>query len=138
MPAFVFEALDAQGQTRTGMLEADNAKAARSQLRAQALVPLAISPAAQSEAADGTRTAGGWLQRPVFGSTGLAIWTRQVAGLVSSGLTLERALTALSEETDDERQRHLVAVLRAEVNAGRPLHGRWPSTRASSPTSTAP
>ena len=118
MPAFVFEALDAQGQTRTGMLEADNAKAARSQLRAQALVPLAVSPAAQSEAAGGTRTAGGWLQRPVFGSTGLAIWTRQVAGLVSSGLTLERALTALSEETDDERQRHLVAVLRAEVNAG--------------------
>ncbi|MGB4925189.1 MAG: type II secretion system protein GspF, partial [Giesbergeria sp.] len=57
MPAFVFEALDAQGQTRTGMLEADNAKAARSQLRAQALVPLAVSPAAQSEAADGTRTA---------------------------------------------------------------------------------
>ena len=121
MPAFVFEALDAQGQTRTGMLEADNAKAARSQLRAQALVPLAVSPAAQSEAADGTRTAGGWLQRPVFGSTGLAIWTRQVAGLVSSGLTLERALTALSEETDDERQRHLVAVLRAEVNAGAPF-----------------
>jgi len=118
MPAFAFEALDAQGQTRTGMLEADNAKAARSQLRAQALVPLAVSPAAQSGAADGTRTAGGWLQRPVFGSTGLAIWTRQVAGLVSSGLTLERALTALSEETDDERQRHLVAVLRAEVNAG--------------------
>ena len=118
MPAFAFEALDAQGQTRTGMLEADNAKAARSQLRAQALVPLAVSPAAQSGAADGSRSSGGWLQRPVFGSTGLAIWTRQVAGLVSSGLTLERALTALSEETDDERQRHLVAVLRAEVNAG--------------------
>jgi len=121
MPAFVFEALDAQGQTRTGMLEADNAKAARSQLRAQALVPLAVSPAAQSGAADGSRTAGGWLQRPVFGSTGLAIWTRQVAGLVSSGLTLERALTALSDEADDERQRHLVAVLRAEVNAGAPF-----------------
>ena len=118
MPAFAFEALDAQGQTRTGMLEADNAKAARSQLRAQALVPLAVSPAAQSGAADGSRSSGGGLQRPVFGSTGLAIWTRQVAGLVSSGLTLERALTALSEETDDERQRHLVAVLRAEVNAG--------------------
>ena len=36
MPAFSFEALDAQGQTRKGMLEADTAKAARSQLRAQA------------------------------------------------------------------------------------------------------
>ena len=33
MPAFSFEALDAQGQTRKGMLEADTAKAARSQLQ---------------------------------------------------------------------------------------------------------
>jgi general secretion pathway protein F len=54
----------------------------------------------------------------VFNATGLAIWTRQLAGLVSSGLPLERALTALADEADDERQRHLVAVLRAEVNAG--------------------
>jgi general secretion pathway protein F len=54
----------------------------------------------------------------VFGASALAIWTRQIAGLVSSGLPLERALTALAEEADDERQRHLVAALRAEVNAG--------------------
>ena len=37
---------------------------------------------------------------------------------MSSGLPLERALTALSDEAENERQRHLVAVLRAEVNAG--------------------
>src|SRR6218665_3316272 len=56
--------------------------------------------------------------RPVFSATTLTIWTRQIAGLVSSGLPLERALTCLSQEADDERQRHLVAALRAEVNAG--------------------
>lgn len=121
MPAFAFEALDAQGQTRTGVLDADNAKAARTQLRAQALVPLAVSLAGDAPAADGRRTSGGFMQRRAFSSTGLAIWTRQVAGLVTSGLTLERALTALADETDDERQRHLVAVLRAEVNAGAPF-----------------
>jgi general secretion pathway protein F len=54
----------------------------------------------------------------VFNANALAIWTRQIAGLVSSGLPLERALTALSEEADDERQRHLVAAIRAEVNGG--------------------
>ena len=54
----------------------------------------------------------------MFSANALSIWTRQIAGLVSSGLPLERALTALSEEADDERQRHLVAALRAEVNAG--------------------
>ena len=35
MPAYSFEALDAQGQTRRGVLEADTARTARSQLRAQ-------------------------------------------------------------------------------------------------------
>ena len=38
MPAYRFEALDASGKTSSGLLEADNAKAARAQLRTQALV----------------------------------------------------------------------------------------------------
>jgi general secretion pathway protein E len=35
----------------------------------------------------------------------LAIWTRQLAGLVGSGLPLERSLTALADEAEDPRQR---------------------------------
>ena len=42
MPAYQFEALDATGKAKTGLLDADNAKAARAQLRAQALVPLDV------------------------------------------------------------------------------------------------
>ena len=42
MPAYKFEALDAAGKATSGLLEADNAKAARAQLRAQALVPLDV------------------------------------------------------------------------------------------------
>jgi general secretion pathway protein F len=117
MPAFSFEALDAQGLTRKGTIEADNSRAARSQLRAQALVPLVVEAVASSSAA-ASGSLSSWLTRSVFNASDLAIWTRQIAGLVSSGLPLERALTALSEEADDERQRHLVAALRAEVNAG--------------------
>jgi len=114
MPAYSFEALDAQGQSRKGVLEADTARSARSMLRAQSLVPLAVEPVAAA--------AGGGMARPfgrrVFNSTGLAIWTRQLAGLVGSGLPLERALTALADEAEQDRERHLVAALRAEVNAG--------------------
>src|SRR5574343_902403 len=116
MPAFSFEALDDQGLTRKGVLEADTAKAARRQLRAQALVPLTVQAVGEGSASGPARSS--WFTRPVFNATALAIWTRQIAGLVSSGLPLERALTALAEEADDERQRHLVAALRAEVNAG--------------------
>ena len=120
MPAYSFEALDAQGETRRGVMEADTAKAVRTQLRAQALVPLQVQPVG-SGAAAGEPGAGGrerLLQRKIFTATGLAIWTRQLAGLVTSGLPLERALTALTEESENERERHLVAALRAEVNAG--------------------
>lgn len=121
MPAFTYEALDAQGQTRKGLIEADSAKSARSQLRAQTLVPLAVEPVAAGQplGPDGQISlVERLLTRPVFNAADLAIWTRQLAGLVASGLPLERALTALSDEADDDRQRQLVAALRAEVNAG--------------------
>ncbi|WPB57858.1 type II secretion system inner membrane protein GspF [Xylophilus sp. GOD-11R] len=116
MPAFSFEALDAQGRSRKGMLEADSARAARGLLRAQALVPLAVEPVTSSGggAAGGSRL----FARKVFGAAGLSIWTRQLAGLVSAGLPLERALAALADESEDERQHALLATLRAEVNAG--------------------
>ena len=115
MPAYRFEALDATGRTSTGLIEADNAKAARAQLRAQKLVPLEVGVVVTEAAESASRWA---LRRRVFGTTGLALWTRQLAGLVTSGLPLERALTALSDEAEDERQRELVAHLRSEVNAG--------------------
>ena len=117
MPAFKFEALDAGGKATTGLLDAENAKAARSQLRAQSLVPLAVTAVASA----GTQPEGLRWKRAVFNATALAIWTRQLAGLVGAGLPLERALTALSEEAQDAQQRELIAHLRSEVNSGSPF-----------------
>ena len=117
MPAYKFEALDAAGKASTGLLDAENAKAARAQLRAQALVPLAVTLVASA----GTAGQGLQFKRRVFNATSLAVWTRQLAGLVGAGLPLERALTALSEEAEDPRQRELVAHLKSEVNSGSPF-----------------
>ena len=44
-----------------------------------------------------------------------------MAGLVGAGLPLERALTALADESENPRQRELIAHLRSEVNAGSPF-----------------
>jgi general secretion pathway protein F len=115
MPAYRYEALDADGKTSKGLLEADNAKAVRGLLRARDLVPLDVQAVAQ----DGGDSRGGpALRGRAFNATGLAIWTRQLAGLVSAGLPLERALTALAEEAEALKQRELLAHLRAEVNGG--------------------
>lgn len=119
MPAFRFEALDATGKTVNGLVDADNPKAARAQLRTQHMVPLKVMPVqvAESEQSASTKL----FARRVFNSSELAVWTRQLSGLVVAGLPLERALTALADEAEDPRQRELVAHLRAEVNAGSPF-----------------
>ena len=122
MPAYTFEAIDTQGDMRRGVMEADTVKSARSLLRSQSLVPLLVEPVNSNTDKVLSSDASGWssalFRRRVFNATRLAIWTRQLAGLVSSGLPLERALTALTDESEEEDLRNLVASLRAEVNAG--------------------
>ena len=121
MPAYSFEALDSQGATRKGIVESDSVKAARTLLRSQSLVPLQVRPLLTGLAGDTAWGSAAWPSRRVFSATSLAVWTRQLAGLVAAGLPLERALTALADEADDTRQHALVAALRAEVNAGSPF-----------------
>jgi len=120
MPAFRFEALDAAGKTVNGLVEADNPKAARAQLRGTGLVPLKVDNVGPGQPESQGLNKQIFLTR-VFNSASLSIWTRQLSGLVVAGLPLERALTALADEAEDPRQRELVSHLRAEVNAGSPF-----------------
>ena len=122
MPAYTFEALTADGETRKGVMQADSARAARGLLRAQSLVPVVVDAVGSGQSQSGASQPGlltrSIFAKRVFNTTGLAIWTRQIAGLVASGLPLERALSSLSDEAQYEAQRNLVASLRSEVNGG--------------------
>ena len=107
MPAYKFEALNANGKTTTGLLEGDTEKSVRSQLRLQKLVPLSVVPVnvsalgvAQGTGAEG---AGSRWARRAFTPASLTVWTRQIAGLLTAGLPLERALTVLGDEAEDSR-----------------------------------
>jgi general secretion pathway protein F len=117
MPAFTYQAMNAQGKNLQGVLEGDSARAVRSMLRAQGLIPL------QVEVVKATDTKGLGLNTVVFATrafsaAALTIWTRQVASLTQAGLPLERALSALVDEAVTPRQRDVMASLRAEVNGG--------------------
>lgn len=118
MPAYSFEAMQSDGKVRRGVIEADTAKSARGLLRTQALVPLVVNVVGGAGSAPTSLLQTNLFGGRVFNSTRLCIWTRQLAGLVAAGLPLERALTALADEAEDEKQRNLVAALRAEVNGG--------------------
>ncbi|MBY0571278.1 MAG: type II secretion system F family protein, partial [Burkholderiaceae bacterium] len=119
MPAFRYEAIDSHGSSSTGVLNADSARAARSDLRAQGLVPVLV------EAINNNADGGARQRRSFFSerlsSVELALFTRQLASLLEAGLPLEQSLTALLEQSERTFIRDIIASVRSEVMAGAAL-----------------
>ena len=114
MPAFAYQALDQVGKTRRGVLQGDNARAVRANLREQGLNPLEVSEVAQ------TPQRATLFRRGLSGMQ-LALLTRQLATLLKAGLPVEEALAALAEQNDDSMMRTLVVSLRSRVMEGSSL-----------------
>jgi general secretion pathway protein F len=116
--AFEYTAVDAAGRERKGVLEGDTARQVRQLLRDQALLPLAVSEVSQTEQKQSdTRFT---IKRGVSAAD-VSLLTRQIATLVRSGLPLEEALAAVSEQTEKPRVRSIVMGVRAKVMEGHTL-----------------
>lgn len=120
MSAFEYIAVDASGRERKGVLEGDTARQVRQLLRDQALLPLTVSEVTQTEQKKKQGTARFTLGSGVSASD-LSLLTRQIATLVRSGLPLEEALAAVSEQTEKPRVRSIVMAVRAKVMEGHTL-----------------
>ena len=122
MSAFRFEAVDAHGRPRQGLLDADNARAVRDRLRAEGLTPTAVDAAPER---------GGALSRIRLAAPAVALLTRQLATLVQSGMPLDQALVAVREQADDRSVVKVIESLRPHVLAGESLPAamsRYPRT----------
>ena len=117
MPAIRFEALDAAGRKVSGTLQADTPRQARSQLRAQGLLPVAIDD--HTRAAAHNRLT--WTRG--IPAAELSLLTRQMATLLESGLTMEQTLNALIEEAATPLAREILNGIKSEVTAGHSLAG---------------
>ena len=111
MPAFSSHALDAEGRTRKGVLQADTARAARASLRERGLNALEVMPVSERDARGGGRG---------LSAAQLALLTRQMSALIGSGLPIDEALGALAEGSEGSLRARLVA-LRARVMEGSTL-----------------
>lgn len=117
MGAFEYSALDAEGRERKGVIEGDTARQVRQLLRDQNLLPVAVTEVAKTD--DRQRRAFSF--RRGVSAADLALLTRQLATLVHSGLPLEEALLAVSEQSEKPRVRTIVMGVRAKVMEGHPL-----------------
>ncbi|NEX61348.1 type II secretion system inner membrane protein GspF [Noviherbaspirillum galbum] len=120
MPAFRYEAVDPVGATRKGVVNADSARAARSDLRAQGLVPIVVDAitAQVDEMGQGRRS---FSFGDKLSTQELALFTRQLASLLEASLPLEQAFTALLEQAERAYVRDLVASIRSEIMGGSSL-----------------
>ena len=119
MPAFRYEAVEATGATRKGVVDADNARAARADLRAQGLLPISV------DAITTQLDAAGLAKHSAFGNrlstNELSLFTRQLASLLEASLPLEQAFSALLEQAERPYVRDLIASIRSEIMGGASL-----------------
>src|SRR5215467_14489249 len=121
---FEFRAMDLAGGTSAGELDADSKAAVTEQLRQRGLIVLDVTEKSSPfNIEDLFKRWKGVDMRE------LAIFSRQFATLIASGMPMLRTLRTLEEQTKDDQIREAVAGVRADVEAGSSLEqamGRYP------------
>jgi type IV pilus assembly protein PilC len=111
---FVFKAIDLVGVQSKGELEADSKQAVNDQLKARGLIVLDIAEKRGSKEIKLP-----WSNRVKAGD--LTIMTRQLSTMVSSGMTILRALYVLEAQTESDALKQTLVNVRKDVEAGLPL-----------------
>ena len=117
MGAYEYTALDADGRERRGVQDGDSARQVRQLLREQSLLPVTVTEISDLEPARVLRFSFGTR----IGASELALLTRQLSTLVRSGIPLEEALLAVSQQSEKARVKSVVAGVRSRVLEGRTL-----------------
>ena len=117
MAAFEYQAVEANGRKKKGVLEADTERQVRQLLREKGLMPLTIEPAADQDRKKTLQPRFGLPQRKVKAQD-LALITRQLSTLVGSALPIEQALLAVADQTEKPRLKKLLMSVRSKVVEG--------------------
>ena len=123
MPAFEYKALDlARGKEVKGVIDSENAKQARQLLRQQRLSPLQLVESGSERSNGGEQPASAAIRfRRSISIAEQALLTRQLATLISSGTSVERALMAVSRQSPNNRLKTLLLAVRSNILEGRDL-----------------
>jgi type IV pilus assembly protein PilC len=114
---FDYQVRDRSGKLITGQLEADNQAAVAAKLTSMGYAPIKI---------DQVKETGLQMEINLPGSNrvklkDLAIFSRQFATMISSGLSLIRALSILHEQTENKKLAETIDEIRSRVEAGSSL-----------------
>jgi len=111
MSTYVFKAMDMAGARARGEVEADSKQAVADQLKSRGMVVLEIADKHNSR-----EIKLDFLQRVALQD--LAVMSRQLSTMVSSGMTILRALYVLEAQTENKLLTSTIIEVRKDVEAG--------------------
>lgn len=112
MGVFRYKAIPASGgRAVSGEIDAESARQARAQLREMGLFPTQLEQ--KNDAGEVQRDA-----RLRLGGAPLNTLTRQFSALLSAGLNIDEALFILGEQSETDKIKRLMQVLRTQIAAG--------------------
>lgn len=114
MSSYLFKAIDFAGAPARGEVEAESKQAVADQLKSRGLIVVDIADKHRSKEIRLDR-----FQR--IKARDLTVMTRQLSTMVSSGMTLLRALYVLESQTESKPLREVLVKVRKDVEAGLPL-----------------
>jgi type IV pilus assembly protein PilC len=113
---FTFRAMDLAGAPSAGELEAESKSQVSEQLRQRGLIVLDVT-----EKSNPLKVEDLFRRWKSVDMRELAVFSRQFATLVSSGMPMLRTLHTLEQQTKDEEIKEAAGALRADVEAGSTL-----------------
>src|ERR1700689_307327 len=111
MSTYVFRAIDVAGAKARGEVEADSKQAVADQLKQRGLVVLDISAKHSSREIELS------FLKSVKAAE-LAVFSRQLATMIASGMSILRALYVLEEQTSNKFLKETIIAVRKDVEAG--------------------
>ncbi|WP_158972736.1 type II secretion system inner membrane protein GspF [Paraglaciecola sp. L3A3] len=118
MAAYAYQAMEKNGKTKNGVLEGDNPRQIRQQLRELGLIPMQVDQVADKERKSQQSFT---LFKATISASDLSLLTRQLATLVESSLPIEEALLAVAEQCEKPRQKNMMMAVRSKVVEGHTL-----------------
>ncbi|MGE4233793.1 MAG: type II secretion system inner membrane protein GspF [Bacteriovoracia bacterium] len=119
MPIFEYKALDRSGKNIRGIIESDSIKSAKAKLKKNDLILTDIKEKNTSTKKGGSGFSGSLFNR--INLQDISITTRQLASLVKANIPIVDALSALIEQTENEKLKVILSAVRQDVNEGSSL-----------------
>ncbi len=125
MPEFTYQARDGAGQSVTGTISARDTTEAAMRVRALGVYPTRVAPAngkdreTAQNGKNGTETVTRTNEK--VPRMQVLLFTREMSDMLDAGMPIDRALSVLIEQMEQEGMRNLLTAAQKEVRAGQPL-----------------